>query len=305
MEEARVGEADSDGGGRRRRRGRGRRTATEEAEKAARPREAMALEGKEMPMALEVTEAAREMDENQVDHIFVYEYLKNGSLHDHLHDPSFSSSPLRASWHMRIKTLLGVAQAVEYLHCYAQWPVIHRDIKPSNILLDAAWAPRLSDFGMSLIWDEANDDNGPTNRVYGTFGYMDPEYYMTCVAKPTMDVYSFGVTMLEVITGRRAVFNRKEEDMRKAFDSKADGGGIPTNLVEATVPRIKANNKEQLQMLFDKRPNPNDLLYRDNFEALELVAHTAVRCVQLEGKDRPTISKVVANLQAALARGGW
>ncbi|BAT15176.1 Os11g0667500 [Oryza sativa Japonica Group] len=62
MEEARVGEADSDGGGRRRRRGRGRRTATEEAEKAARPREAMALEGKEMPMALEVTEAAREMD---------------------------------------------------------------------------------------------------------------------------------------------------------------------------------------------------------------------------------------------------
>uniref|UniRef100_A0A0E0F8D6 non-specific serine/threonine protein kinase n=1 Tax=Oryza meridionalis TaxID=40149 RepID=A0A0E0F8D6_9ORYZ len=238
--------------------------------------------------------------ENQVEHIFVYEYLKNGSLHDHLHDPSFSSSPLRASWHMRIKTLLGVAQAVEYLHCYAQWPVIHRDIKPSNILLDDAWAPRLSDFGMSLIWDEANDDNGPTNRVYGTFGYMDPEYYMTCVAKPTMDVYSFGVTMLEVITGRRAVFNRKEEDMRKAFDSKADGGGIPTNLVEATVPRIKANNKEQLQMLFDKRPNPNDLLYRDNFEALELVAHTAVRCVQLEGKDRPTISKVQKRILSSL-----
>uniref|UniRef100_A0A0E0MHZ3 non-specific serine/threonine protein kinase n=1 Tax=Oryza punctata TaxID=4537 RepID=A0A0E0MHZ3_ORYPU len=235
--------------------------------------------------------------DNLVEHIFVYEYLKNGSLHDHLHDPSFSSSPLRASWKMRIKTLIGVAQAIEYLHCDAQWPVIHRDIKPSNILLDAAWAPRLSDFGMSIIWDEENND-GPANRVYGTFGYMDPEYYMTCVAKPTMDVYSFGVTMLEVLTGKRAVFNRKEEDMNKAFDSNAEAGVIPTNLVEAAVPRIEVG---YISWMLDKRPEED--LGRSNYDALKIVADTAVRCVQLEGKDRPTISKVVANLQAALARG--
>ncbi|KAF0896248.1 hypothetical protein E2562_019730 [Oryza meyeriana var. granulata] len=93
--------------------------------------------------------------EKQEELLLVYEYMKNGSLHDHLHGPSSSSSPspVMASWKMRIEILLGVSRAIEYLHDYAG--VIHRDIKLSNILVDSSWVPRLTDFGVVVNWDEA------------------------------------------------------------------------------------------------------------------------------------------------------
>uniref|UniRef100_A0A0E0BT09 Protein kinase domain-containing protein n=1 Tax=Oryza glumipatula TaxID=40148 RepID=A0A0E0BT09_9ORYZ len=138
--------------------------------------------------------------------LLVFEYMKNGSLHDHLHGSLSSSSPVTKSWEKRIKILLGVSRAIEYLHTHSAQPVIHCDVKPSNILLDVNYAPLLSDFGVSITLGEE-----PT-EVWGTSGYVDPEYLMTQTVKPWSDVYSFGVVMLEVLTGRKTFFLPTERE---------------------------------------------------------------------------------------------
>ncbi|KAM0824912.1 hypothetical protein ACQ4PT_069915 [Festuca glaucescens] len=99
----------------------------------------------------------------EVDRLLVYEYIKNGELHDHLHRRS-SPSPVMVSWKMRIDVLLGVSRAIEHLHCHAVPPVIHRDIKSANILFDSSWVPRLSDFGLSVHWDPTKEDDTRRRR---------------------------------------------------------------------------------------------------------------------------------------------
>uniref|UniRef100_A0A0E0MHY8 Protein kinase domain-containing protein n=1 Tax=Oryza punctata TaxID=4537 RepID=A0A0E0MHY8_ORYPU len=229
--------------------------------------------------------------------LIVYEYTKNGSLHDHLHGtppwPSSSSSPVRASWKMRIETLLGVSRAIEYLQCYNERPVIHRDINSSNILFDATWAPRLADFGASVRCDPSTRSVRP-DAIYGTFGYIDLECAMSVIAKPTIDVYSFGVVMLEVLTGMRALFYQ-EEDVHKVFNCWEDPNTIPAILAEVTLPFIEVG---EVWKVMDRRLTPEPTARQ--LEAADLVAQTAARCVRLRGEDRPAISEVVANLEAAL-----
>jgi serine/threonine protein kinase len=125
----------------------------------------------------------------QEETLLVLEYMENGSLHRHLHGPR-SSSPVMTSWKTRIEILLGVSRAIEYMQSYGERPVIHHDIKPSNILLDAIWAPRLSDFELALTWE------GPghfVNELIGSMGYMDPEYAMTGNLNLMTDIYRVSV----------------------------------------------------------------------------------------------------------------
>lgn len=211
--------------------------------------------------------------------LLVFEYMKNGSLYDHLHNPRWTSSPVRASWKMRIETLLGVSRAIEYLHSYAVPPVIHRDIKPSNIVFGSSWAPRLTDFGLSLTWHHTKCMEIP---VLGTSGYTEPQYTITGNLKPASDIYSFGVVMLEVLTGRKPTFNREE------------GRDVPSNLLSYSLPLIEGGKVRKLLDKLPPKPTPKLL------EAADLVAHTAARCVRLSREDRPAISEVVANLQVAL-----
>lgn len=104
--------------------------------------------------------------------LLVYEYMNNGTLYDHLHSQTSSSSPVTASWKMRIEILLGVSRAIEHLHSYAVPRVIHRDIKSSNVLLDASWVPHLSDFGLSVTYHEADELRDVV--VVGTHGLRGP-----------------------------------------------------------------------------------------------------------------------------------
>ncbi|CAL4987962.1 unnamed protein product [Urochloa decumbens] len=138
--------------------------------------------------------------------LLVYEFSENRSLDIHLHGQT-SPSLVTASWKMRIEILLGVSRAIEYLQSYAERPVIHRDVKSSNILLDASWAPRLTDFGLALTWE--GPDHRET-RIVGTFGYMAPEYAFSGTVNLTTDVYSFGVVMLEILTGKETRFSSFE-----------------------------------------------------------------------------------------------
>ncbi|CAO2141773.1 unnamed protein product [Urochloa humidicola] len=216
----------------------------------------------------------------------VYEFMENRTLADQLEGQTTPPSPVTASWKMRIEILLGVSRAIEYLQSYAERPVMHRDMKSSNILLDASWAPRLTDFGLALAWE------GPDHEdcVVGTMGYAAPEYVATGVLNPTIDVYGFGVVMLEVLTGKRAYFSKEEQEKQ----AKQHMLG-PYSLAEFAVPLIKAG---KLQKVLDRRPaakpTPRQL------KAVKLVAQVAVRCLKMDWRARPSISDVVATLQMAL-----
>ncbi|KAI3721057.1 hypothetical protein L2E82_32060 [Cichorium intybus] len=222
--------------------------------------------------------------EEREEKLLVYEYMKNGALYDHLHDKKNveKNSSLLNSWKMRIKISLDAARGIEYLHNYAVPPIIHRDIKSSNILLDSNWVARVSDFGLSLMGHESESDHRPT-KAAGTVGYIDPEYYGLNVVTAKSDVYGFGVVLLELLTGKRAIF--KSDD---------NNGGTPVSLVDYAVPALLSG---ELVKILDKRvglPEVNEA------EAVELMAYTAVHCVNLEGRERPTMTDIVANLERAV-----
>ncbi|KAK7311059.1 hypothetical protein RJT34_08945 [Clitoria ternatea] len=222
--------------------------------------------------------------EEKDERLLVYEYMKNGALYDHLHDKNNveKSSSVLNSWKMRIKIALDASRGIEYLHNYAVPSIIHRDIKSSNILLDATWTARVSDFGLSLMSPEPDRDYRPM-KAAGTVGYIDPEYYGLNVLTAKSDVYGLGIVLLELLTGKRAIFRNGED------------GGSPLSVVDFAVPAILAG---ELEKVLDQRVGPPEV---NEAEAVELVAYTALHCVNLEGKDRPTMADIVVNLERALA----
>ncbi|KAK3140851.1 hypothetical protein QOZ80_5AG0406690 [Eleusine coracana subsp. coracana] len=134
--------------------------------------------------------------------LLVYEYMALGSLADHLLDNTPDQVPL--GWHIRMKIAHGTAKGLEYLHEKANPPVIYRDLKSPNILIDEDYNPKLSDFGLAKLGPVEGKTHIST-RVMGTYGYCAPEYIRTGQLTVKTDVYSFGVFLLELITGRRAV----------------------------------------------------------------------------------------------------
>ncbi|XP_057508527.1 LOW QUALITY PROTEIN: probable serine/threonine-protein kinase PBL26 [Actinidia eriantha] len=133
--------------------------------------------------------------------LLVYEYMPMGSLDDHLLDLAPGQAPL--DWFTRMKIALGAAKGLVYLHDKANPPVIYRDLKPSN-LLDDEFNAKLSDFGLAKL-GPVGDKTHVLSRVMGTYGYCAPEYQRTCQLTVKSDVYTFGIVLLELITGRRAI----------------------------------------------------------------------------------------------------
>nr|XP_025620380.1 cysteine-rich receptor-like protein kinase 10 isoform X2 [Arachis hypogaea] len=131
--------------------------------------------------------------------ILIYEFVPNKSLDYFL----FGSELHRLlSWCERFKIIGGIASAILYLHEYSRLKIIHRDIKPSNILLDANMNPKISDFGMARMV-AIDQDQGRTRRIVGTYGYMSPEYAMLGKYSEKSDIFSFGVMILEIVSGKK------------------------------------------------------------------------------------------------------
>lgn len=139
--------------------------------------------------------------------LLVYEYMAMGSLENHLFDLHPDAEPL--GWNARIKIAVGAARGLEYLHVKANPPVIYRDLKSANILLDKDFNPKLSDFGLAKL-GPVGDNTHVSTRVMGTYGYCAPEYAMSGKLTLKSDIYGFGVVLLELITGRRAIDNSKQ-----------------------------------------------------------------------------------------------
>ncbi|CAI9767458.1 unnamed protein product [Fraxinus pennsylvanica] len=204
--------------------------------------------------------------------LLVYEYMPLGSLEDHLHDLPPDKKHL--DWNMRMKIAAGAAKGLEYLHDKANPPVIYRDLKCSNILLDKAYHPKLSDFGLAKL-GPVGDNTHVSTRVMGTYGYCAPEYAMTGQLTLKSDVYSFGVVLMEIITGRKAIDNSKAAEEH--------------NLVAWARPLFRDRRK------FSQMADPmlqGQYPTRGLYQALAVAA----MCVQEQPNMRPLIADVVTAL---------
>ncbi|OIT08680.1 serinethreonine-protein kinase-like protein acr4 [Nicotiana attenuata] len=205
--------------------------------------------------------------------LLVYEYMANGSLHQHLNGKNNTVKD-QLDWIRRVTIAVQAARGIEYLHGYACPPVIHRDIKSSNILVDEEHNARVADFGLSLL-GPANSSSPLAELPAGMLGYLDPEYYRLHYLTTKSDVYSFGVLLLEILIGR------------KAIDMQYD-------VVEWAVPLIKAGD---IQAILDPVLKPPS-----DVEALRRIANIASKCVRMRGKERPSMDKVTTALERALAQ---
>ncbi|XP_074286309.1 putative receptor-like protein kinase At1g49730 isoform X1 [Silene latifolia] len=198
------------------------------------------------------------------DRFLVYEYMANGSLKDHLHTPGKPS----LCWQTRIQIAIDVANALEYLHFYCDPPLCHRDIKSSNILLDENFVAKVADFGLAYASKDGSICFEPINtEVRGTPGYVDPEYVITRELTEKSDVYSYGVVLLELVTGRQAI-----QDNR--------------NLVEWA--QVFLSSETKLSQLTD--PTLGDLF---DYDQLQTVVTIVKWCTQPEGRARPSIKQVL------------
>ncbi|KAL5678209.1 hypothetical protein ACJX0J_014340, partial [Zea mays] len=130
--------------------------------------------------------------------LLVYEYMPNKSIDTILFD---SEKSKELDWGKRVKIIDGIARGLQYLHEDSQLKIIHRDLKASNVLLNSDYTPKISDFGLARLFG-GDQSREVTNRVVGTYGYMSPEYAMRGHYSIKSDVFSFGVLILEILTGR-------------------------------------------------------------------------------------------------------
>ncbi|GKV42986.1 hypothetical protein SLEP1_g50335 [Rubroshorea leprosula] len=202
----------------------------------------------------------------------VYELVPNGSVESHLHGVDKKKGPL--DWDARLKIALGAARALAYLHEDSNPRVIHRDFKASNVLLEDDFTPKVSDFGLAREATEGSQHI--STRVMGTFGYVAPEYAMTGHLLVKSDVYSYGVVLLELLTGRKPV------DMSQPPGQE--------NLVTWARPLL--TSREGVEQLVDP-----SLAGTYNFDDLARVAAIASMCVHPEVTHRPFMGEVVQALK--------
>ncbi|PIN04208.1 Serine/threonine protein kinase [Handroanthus impetiginosus] len=133
------------------------------------------------------------------EHMLIYEYMPNGSLDSYLFDPV---KRLCLDWQKRAQIIEGITQGLLYLQEYSVVTIIHRDLKASNILLDKEMKPKISDFGIAKVFQK-DLDAASTRRIIGTYGYIPPEYVKGGIYSRKYDVYSFGVLLLQIISGKK------------------------------------------------------------------------------------------------------
>uniref|UniRef100_A0A3B6KH70 non-specific serine/threonine protein kinase n=1 Tax=Triticum aestivum TaxID=4565 RepID=A0A3B6KH70_WHEAT len=207
--------------------------------------------------------------------ILVYEFMHNGTLKEHLRGGP--NDVKITSWVKRLEIAEDAAKGIEYLHTGCSPTIIHRDVKSSNILLDKNMRAKVADFGLSK---PAVDGSHVSSIVRGTVGYLDPEYYISQQLTEKSDIYSFGVILLELISGHEPI--------------SSDNFGLNCrNIVAWARSHIESGN---IDAIIDASL---DTGY--DLQSVWKIAEVGIMCVKPKGAQRPTISEVLKEIQDAIA----
>ncbi|KAL4563132.1 hypothetical protein LXL04_027165 [Taraxacum kok-saghyz] len=204
--------------------------------------------------------------------LLIYEYMENKSLNTFLFNKEKSG---QLNWEMRFNIVCGIARGLLYLHQDSRFRIIHRDLKSSNILLDKAMNPKISDFGMARIF-ASDQTEAETKKVVGTHGYMAPEYAMDGLFSIKSDVFSFGVLVLEIVSGQknRGVYYTSNQLNLLGHTWNLWKEGKALELLDDTI-GSKFSSDEVLRCI-----------------------QIGLLCVQEQAEDRPTMSKVLLMLSS-------
>ncbi|MQM14831.1 hypothetical protein Taro_047767 [Colocasia esculenta] len=211
--------------------------------------------------------------EGSSDRLLVYDYMPKGSLDSYL----FPKSSETLDWGRRYQIALGTAKGLAYLHEKCRECIIHCDIKPENILLDAELSPKVADFGMAKL--VGRDFSRVLTTMRGTIGYVAPEWISGVPITPKADVFSYGMMLFEIISGRRN--SKGAEDGAFSF-----------------FPSWAARNMNEAGVLLDALEN--GLVGDVNIEEFRTACRIACWCIQDDEKDRPTMGNVVQMLEGTM-----
>ncbi|CAI9273449.1 unnamed protein product [Lactuca saligna] len=210
-----------------------------------------------------LSKTSRQGDEKML----IYEYMPNKSLDSFIFDKIKSSI---LGWSDRFHIIHGIARGLLYLHQDSRFKIVHRDLKTSNILLDGDMNPKISDFGLARMFRE-HENEANTNNVVGTLGYIAPEYAVDGIFSEKSDVFSFGVLVLEIVSGKknRGFSHQNDSDNLLAHAWRLFEGGMAMELLAAHM--------------------------HESCVASEVLRsiHIGLLCAQHFAKDRPTMSSVV------------
>ncbi|XP_074267726.1 cysteine-rich receptor-like protein kinase 15 [Silene latifolia] len=209
---------------------------------------------------------------HQKEKLLVYEYVPNKSLDNFVFDPVKQG---QLNWRSRYNIILGIAKGMLYLHQDSGLKIIHRDLKASNILLDANMNPKIADFGLARMFDY-DKSQSDTSRIVGTYGYMSPEYATRGIYSAKSDVYSYGVLILEIISGK----------MNSAFPEASYGESLVIYAWKLW------HEGKSLEFV--------DASIRHSCSSHEVMrcVHLGLLCVQKVVEARPTMATVVLTLES-------
>ncbi|VAH80036.1 unnamed protein product [Triticum turgidum subsp. durum] len=226
----------------------------------------------------------------QTERLLVYPFMQNLSVAYRLRE--FKPGEPILDWNARKRVAIGTARGLEYLHEHCNPKIIHRDVKAANVLLDEGFEPVVGDFGLAKLVDVQK--TSVTTQVRGTMGHIAPEYLSTGKSSERTDVFGYGIMLLEVVTGQRAIdFSRlEEEDDVLLLDHH--------NARAANVQVKKLQREGNLDAIVDR--NLNNSFDR---QEVEMMMQIALLCTQGSPEDRPSMSEVVRMLEGEGLAERW